>query len=216
MEAGNPNTLEEALDEFLARAVDSERAVLVRGVDEATLRQAVVVAGERGTSEVTILALRDSFPEGGPLSGSLRERLHVTGLVLLRVERLLFGEADGAAATRVERIEAETKAALLRCLVESAGDTPRRLEEEIVRLSRQTELLAQLDVDHARTRDVERERSERLARLQKLVDEKEVERLVAEVERLNGELEALQSTRIWRLGQAYWRFRGRTAPTEPR
>jgi hypothetical protein len=215
MEAGNPNTLEEALDQFVARVVDPGRTVLVDGLDEGAIREGVAAASDRGSGEVAILVRRSALGTSGPLAEELRERLHAAGLVLLRVERLLWGEPDGAAATRIERIEAETQAALLRCLVASDGDTPTRLEAEIVQLTREKELLAQLDVDHARTRDVERERSEQLTRLQTLVDEKEVDRLTSEVERLNGELDALQATRIWRLGQFYWRLR-RRAPIEPR
>jgi hypothetical protein len=90
-----------------------------------------------------------------------------------------------------------------------APDVARKLEDEVVRLVRERELLAQLQLDHARTRDVERERSEQLARLRRLVDDEEVERLAAEVERLNGQLDEIQATRIWRMGQGYWRFRDR-------
>jgi hypothetical protein len=94
-------------------------------------------------------------------------------------------------------------------VLRDAPDAVVKLEEEVVRLVRERELLAQLQLDHARTRDVERERSERMARLERLVDDQEVERLVAEVERLNGQLDAIQATRIWRMGQSYWRLRDR-------
>ena len=108
---------------------------------------------------------------------------------------------------------------MLRCVLLDAPDAPIRLEEELVLLARQGELLAQLQVDHARTRDVERERSERLARLERMVDEEEAERLAGEVERLSGELDAIQATRIWRMGQCYWRVRGKvrggTGPPPP-
>lgn len=199
----------EALDEFLQRAVDRERVAVASEFADEALRAAVTDAMARGLSEVAVVAERDALGPGGPFAEPIRQRLHDAGLVLLGVERLLWEAGDHAASSRRERIEAETRVAVLRCALREAPDADLRLEEELVRLAREIELLAQLQVDHARTRDVERERSDRLARLERLVDDEAAERLAVEVERLNGELDAIQATRIWRLGQGYWRLRAR-------
>lgn len=204
----NPDT-SEALDELLRRTVDPAQATVATGLGGESLREAVADARARGLSEIVVVAGRDELAPGGPFADGLRGRLHEAGLVLLGVERLLWKDGAHAASSRRERIEAETRAAVLRCALRDAPDVALRLEEEIVRLVRERELLAQLQLDHARTRDVERERSERMTRLQQLVDDEEVGRLVAEVERLNGQLDEIQATRIWRAGQSWWRFRDR-------
>jgi hypothetical protein len=203
------DTLDAALDDFLHRTVDRTRVAVASGIDAESLRAAVADATARGLSEVAVLAERGALGPDGPFSEPVRGRLHEAGLVLLGVERLLWADGVSAASSRRERVEAETRAAVLRCALRDAPDVARKLEEEVVRLVRERELLAQLQLDHARTRDVERERSERMDRLQRLVDDEEVGRLVAEVERLNGQLDEIQATRIWRMGQGYWRFRER-------
>lgn len=208
-DGGDSDTLDPTLDDFLRRAVDRKRAAVASGVDGESLRAAAADARARGLGEVAVVAARESLGPDGPFGAALRERLHEAGLVLLGVERLLWQDGAQAAPSRRERIEAETKAAVLRCALQDAPDVARLLEDEVVRLVRERELLAQLQLDHARTRDVERERSERMARLEQLVDDDEVARLVAEVERLNGQLDAIQATRIWRMGQGYWRLRDR-------
>lgn len=209
MTHGDDSDTPEALDELLQRTVDRERVALAPGLGDEALQAAVADARARGLSEVAVVAERDALGADGPFAEPIRQRLHDAGLVLLGVERLLWEDGEHVAASRRERIEAETRVAVLRCALRDAPDVDVRLEEELVRLVRQLELLAQLQVDHARTRDVERERSERLARLERLVDDEEAERLAVEVERLSGELDAIQATRIWRLGQGYWRFRDR-------
>lgn len=208
-DGGDSDTLDATLDDFLRRTVDRKRVAVASQLDDESVRAAVADAGSRGLSEVAVVARHDVLGPEGPFAEALRVRLHDAGLVLLGVERLLWEDGTHAASSRKERIEAETRVAVLRCVLRDAPDAALRLEEEVVRLARERELLAQLQLDHARTRDVERERSERLARLQQLVDDEEVGRLVAEVERLNGELDAIQATRIWRVGQNYWRLRGR-------
>lgn len=209
MTHGDDSDIPEALDEFLQRTVDRERVVVASEVGDEALRAAVAEARARGLSEVAVVAERSTLGPDGPFAEHLRQRLHAAGLILLGVERLLWEDGEHAASSRRERIEAETRVAVLRCALREAPDTVLRLEEEVVRLVRQGELLAQLQGDHARTRDVERERSERLARLERLVDDEQAERLAEEVERLNGELDAIQATRIWRVGQRYWRLRGK-------
>jgi hypothetical protein len=209
MTDGDDSDTSEALDEFLRRTVDRERVAVAMDAGPEALRAAVDDANARGLSEVAVVAGRDALGPDGPFAEGLRHRLHEAGLVLLGVERLLWEDGEHAASSRRERIEAETRVSVLRCALRDAPDAVLRLEEELVRLVRQIELLAQLQVDHARTRDVERERSERLARLERLVDDEEAERLAVEVERLSGELDAIQATRIWRVGQGYWRFRDR-------
>jgi hypothetical protein len=203
------DTLDAALDDFLHRTVDRKHAALASGLDAESLRAAVADARARGLGEVAVVAEGGALGRDGPFSEPLRGRLHEAGLVLLGVERLLWEDGAHAASSRRERIEAETRAAVLRCALRDSPEVARKLEDEVVRLVRERELLAQLQLDHARTRDVERERSEQLARLRRLVDDEEVERLAAEVERLNGQLDEIQATRIWRMGQGYWRFRDR-------
>ena len=85
-----------------------------------------------------------------------------------------------------------------------------RLEEAVERLQRQVDVYAQLAVDHAATREVERVRAERLRELETELQRLRGLDLAAEVERLRAELELIQATRLWRLGARWWRLKARS------
>jgi hypothetical protein len=84
------------------------------------------------------------------------------------------------------------------------------LEGALLDARRQLDVYAEIAVEHSATREVERLRAERLEKLEGLVGTNAYE-LSAEVQRLQAELGALQSTRVWRTGQAWWRFRDRVS-----
>ena len=83
------------------------------------------------------------------------------------------------------------------------------LEEQVLRLQHQLDVYAQLAVDHAATREVERVRGERLRELETELQRLRGLDLAAEVERLRAELELIQATRLWRLGSRWWRLKAR-------
>jgi hypothetical protein len=142
----------------------------------------------------------------GPASPGALERIHRAGLAVAGLERVLWrapGQASGG--SRLERLDAETRSTLAHCVRTDDPRSVAALEEAVLELCRRLDVAAQLQLEHARTRDVERERALRLERLEKLVDTNWVE----EAERLRSELDALTSTRLVRLGERYWRLRDR-------
>jgi hypothetical protein len=94
---------------------------------------------------------------------------------------------------------------LLHCVRTDDPASIAALEAAVLDLGRRMDVVAQLQLEHARTRDVERERLLRLERLEKLVDTSWVE----EAERLRSELDSLTSTKLVKLGERYWRLRDR-------
>ena len=140
----------------------------------------------------------------GSEAGSDLEALHAAGLSLAGSQPLRWQSSSNGrppAGPRAERLAAETRAVLLRCVL---ADDPRsvgELEQAVLRLQREVDSLSQLAVDHAATRETERIRGERLEKLERLAG-KDAAELGDEVKRLQGELDRLQATRIWRMGRA--------------
>jgi hypothetical protein len=177
--------------------------VLAANLELSTLRRAVDTARAAGVNRVFVLT---ASADG---SG---ESLHEAGLALAGVDRLAFrSPADGAtpAGSRAARLEAETEAVLLRCVLADDPAAVAALENEVLRLRGELEVRAQLEVDHAATREAERARADRLRDLEEAFERLGGVALVPEVERLHAELEAMRATRIWRLGVRWWRLRDR-------
>jgi hypothetical protein len=195
-------------DVFARKPSASVREVVALGLDEATLAQAAGAAEELGIAPVNVLVETGS---NGPASvESAREALHRAGLFLTGADRLLWEPAVSVdAVSRSDRLRAQTSALIIRCVLRDHPEALERLEEAIVALRRDVDVLGQVAVDHARTRDVERERAERLARLERLVDDETRERLSEENALFRSQLEEIQATRVWRMGQRWWGFRDR-------
>lgn len=175
-------------------------AVLVVGDEPAVLEQGVSLARSAGLADVHVLL------DGGPASDLALRSLHDAGLAVAGVERVLWRAPDAASAgSRLDRLDAETRAVLLRCVRSDDPAAIGRLEAAVLDLQRRMDVLAQLQLEHARTRDVERERLLRLEQLERLVDTSWVE----EAERLRRELDELTSTRLVKLGERYWSVRDR-------
>jgi hypothetical protein len=189
-------------------------AVVALGADEAFLAEARETARELGERGLFVLVERGADGAAGglsPLSAELRERLRAGGLALAGAERVLFERPPAEAlraSTRSERLDAETRSLLLRCVLADDPGAVAELEEAVASLQRRVDVLAQLAVEHARTREAERERAERLAELERMF-EAEALPVAEELERLRSEVEGIQSTRLWRVGQRWWRLRAR-------
>ncbi len=189
-------------DLFVTTDAGSAAGVFALTADEATLRRAADVAREAGTGRVFVLA--GALPPAGVLRSA--------GLALEGWDRILWQsppEGPAAAVSRAERLEAETCEVLLRCVRRDDPEAVARLEEAVERLQRQLDVYAQLAVDHAATREVERVRAERLRELETQLQRLRGLDLAAEVERLRAELELIQATRLWRLGSRWWRLKAR-------
>lgn len=187
--------------------------VLAFGTDESTLTRAASTARRLGLARLSVVAERDRRAEVEPfdLSGT-RSCLRAAGLALASIERVLWAAPGGdipSAASRAERIATETGALLLRCVLVDDPRAVELLEEAILELQRQLDVYAQLAVDHAATREVERVRTERLRELETELQQLRGLDLAAEVERLRAELELIQATRLWRLGARWWRLKAR-------
>jgi hypothetical protein len=173
-------------------ATDSETATLERSADLARTagrnRLFVLVESEDGASEA----------------------LRAAGLGVSSADRLLFRAPDGSpVGARAERLDAETEAVLLTCLLMDDPASVARLEEEVARLRAELEVRAQLEVDHAATREAERARAARLLELEETLARVPNIDLFPEVERLRAEIAEMRATRVWRLGSAWWRLRDR-------
>ena len=89
MEAGNPNTLEEALDQFVARVVDPGRTVLVDGLDEGAIREGVAAAGREPDSALGHALARGEGVTGRTVTEAALDGDHAAREVLNRAGRLL-------------------------------------------------------------------------------------------------------------------------------
>ena len=171
---------------------------------EATLRQARDAARALGAHSVCVLFDVD---EELVDRSAIRERLHREGLAVAGTNRLLWKRVDRVSppsGTRAERLEAETRIALFRCVL---ADDPRalgELEAALEQSQRELDLYRQLEVDHARTREAEREREARLQELETRMQLVGDVGLGSEVERLTKEIETMRATRVWRLGERWW------------
>jgi hypothetical protein len=185
--------------------------VLALALDEETLALARDLARSAGARGAFVLVDRDA--DSTPPDGvAVRERLRAAGLVVSGTERILWQTRAGgvpAAVSRAERLEAETRLLLLRCVL---ADDPRaldELEQAVADLQRRLDLAAQVEVDHARTREAERARAQRLQELEEAALRIGSADLLGEVERLRAEIQSMRATRVWRLGARWWRFRDR-------
>jgi hypothetical protein len=177
--------------------------VLALGLAGETLGQASSTARRLGSNRVFVLA------EGGG-EGDL-DRLRAAGLAAIETERLVWRPPpDGVpAASRAERLEAETGASLLRCVLVDDRSAVEELEAEVARLRAELLVRQQLEVEHAATREAERARAERLRELEEAFERLGGLELAAEATRLQAELDAVRATRVWRFGTAWWRLRDR-------
>lgn len=177
--------------------------VLALGIDAETLEEASSAARRLG-SRVYVLV------ESGEPAG-VRDRLRAGGLAVAEVERLLWRPPQNPSevGSRAERLEAETEAVLLHCVLADDPDAVAQLGDVIARLREELAVRAQLEVDHAATREAERARADRLRDLEESFERLGGIALLPEVERLRAEIEAMRATRIWRLGAAWWRLRDR-------
>jgi hypothetical protein len=197
-------------DVFVARdAAPGSGLVLAVGLGEDTLAEARATAQELGIHTVAVAV--DSGATGEPIrAATVRECVRKAGFVLAELERLLFRPGPGTPGdTRLERIDHETRLALARCVL---ADDPRavgELADAIASLQRELDLQRQLELDHARTREMERVRAERLRGLEARLDDYGDRGLGAEIERLRAEIEAMRQTRVWRLGNRWWSFKSR-------
>ena len=176
--------------------------VLAADLESSTLQRAVDAARAAGRARVFVLASAEGDGEA----------LRAAGLALAGAERLLFrSQADGAApaGSHAERVEAEVEAVLMHCVLVDNPTAVSQLSAEIARLRAELEVRAQLELDHAATREAERARSERLSEVEESLERVAGIELLPEVERLRAEIEAMRATRIWRLGSAWWRLRDR-------
>jgi hypothetical protein len=191
--------------EAVERSAPEPYEVLALASDDETLARAVRLARDIEAGRVFVLL------EGGALEGA-GESLHRAGLALAGAERIFWARAEDGprpAGSRAERLAAETRAILVRGVLTDHPGAVTELEEAIARLQAELDVRAQLEVDHARTREAERHRAERLQQLERVAAVTTAAELESEVVRLRGELEQLQATRIWRVGQRYWRLRDR-------
>jgi hypothetical protein len=179
--------------------------VLALGLDAETLGRAREVARAPGFGRLFVLA-------DGPGGPDVRDRLHAAGLALAGLERLFWQRPPAGAppgGSRAERLAAETRSILYRCVLDDDARAVGELEAAVQSLQRQLDLLAQVEVDHARTREAERARAERLDELEELIDHLGGQSLLDEVERLRAEIKAMRATRVWRMGTRWWALRDR-------
>lgn len=200
-------------DLFATReAAAASAGVLALGLDAETLAAASSTARELGRH--VVLVVIDNERTGQPVSEpAIREQVRSAGLILAGLERLLWRQADGAAAdTRLKRIDRETQLAIGRCVL---ADDPRaisELEAALSDLQRELDLQRQLQVEHAASREAERVREERLRELEARFDDYGGRGQGAEVERLRAEIAAMKATRAWRLGSRWWDIKKRLRP----
>jgi hypothetical protein len=203
LEAAQPDRFVAA--ERLDVSPPSSCEVLALGVDAETLGRARDIARAPGSGRLFVLA-------DGPAGPNVRERLHAAGLALAGLERLFWQQPQAGVSpggSRAERLAAETRSILYRCVLDDDERALGELETAAESLQRQLDVLAQVEVDHARTREVERERAERLEELEELVDRLGGQSLLDEVERLRAEIESMRATRVWRTGARWWALRDR-------
>jgi hypothetical protein len=185
--------------------------VLALAPDEETLTRARELARSVGARGAFVLVDREapSAPSDGV---ALRERLRAAGLVACGAERIMWrtpGTGIPPGGSRAERLEAETRLLLFRCALADDSRALDELEQAVADLQQRLDLAAQIEVDHARTREAERARAQRLQELEEAALRIGTADLLGEVERLRAEIESMRATRVWRLGARWWRFRDR-------
>ena len=203
-------------------AVASE--VLALSLDEPWFTRAAELARTLGRGSLYVLLPNDP-EEATPTSCSglarARPRLRELGFVVVNFQRVFWPPAsDPSAATnasRTSRLDRETREVLLECRHRGDPETVSALEERVGTLSRQLELLSDLQVQQARTREAESRRLGRLEELEATVERLERIRSVQarallveeskEIGHLREEIAFMKRTRFWRLGERYWAFR---------
>jgi hypothetical protein len=150
-----------------------------------------------------------------------RPRLRELGFVTIECHRLFWPPdecpAGPANPSRTARLDRETREVLIECRRADDPVTVGVLEDRIVMLQRQLDLLSDIQVQQARTRDAETRRLARLEELEATVQRLEHLRTAQtrvavlaeseEIRRLHGEIDLMKSTSVWRFGERYWALR---------
>jgi hypothetical protein len=201
----------------------STSEVLVLSLDEPWFTRAAELARRLGRHTLYVL-LANSPGDPSPTSCSglarARPRLRERGFAVVGFHRVFWTPPDSsgaASASRTTRLDRETREVLVECRRRDDLDTIAALEERVGMLSRQLELLADLQVQQARTREAESRRLGRLEELEATVERMERIRSAQarallveeskELGHLRQEIAFMKSTRFWRLGERYWALR---------
>jgi len=198
--------------------------VLVLSLDEPWFTQAAELAQRLGRSTLYVL-LPNSPGDSSPTSCSglarARPRLRELGFAVVDFHRVFWTpppDPSGAVgASRTARLDRETREVLVECRHRGDPETVAALEGRVGTLSRQLDLLSDLQVQQARTREAESRRLGRLEELEGTVERLERIRSVQarallmeeskEIGHLREEIALMKATRFWRLGERYWALR---------
>ena len=212
-----------AVDEQSASG-DAGAEVLVLSLDEPWLTRAIELAGRLGRRMLYVLLANtppdDAAGRPSPGLGRARARLRERGFAVVDAQRVFWAppaDPSGTNLSRTARLDRETREVLVECRRRDDPETVAALEERVATLGRQLELLSDLQVQQARTREAESRRLGRLEELEATVERLERIRSVQsrallveeskEIGHLREEIAFMKSTRFWRLGERYWALR---------
>jgi hypothetical protein len=197
--------------------------VLAISLEEPWITRAAELARQLGRR--TLYVLLDNTPGDSSTSCSglsrAGPRLRELGFAVLGFHRVFWPpqpDPSGAlSSSRTARLDRETREVLVECRHRSDPETLAVLEQRVATLSRQLDLLSDLQVQQAKPREAESRRLGRLDELEATVARLErIRSLQArallveeskEINHLREEIAFMKATRFWRLGERYWALR---------
>jgi hypothetical protein len=147
------------------------RATLPAGVEPL---RSLAAAEARPEGSVFLLVGADELRARGGTSllTTARAALAESGLVLISAQRIRWSPEDAPpdGATRLQRLDADTRELLLEAAPRDRASTVELLDRRLQLVEQELEALAERQLEHALTRDAELKRAHRLEQLEQRVD----------------------------------------------